>query len=117
MITKELANKFADNWEQSWNYHDINKIMSHYANDVVLTSPIAGKLLGNPEVKGAAAVKGYFLKGLQAYPDLKFKVLDVLHGEKSIVLYYVNQNGIKVGEFMELDSQFKVIRMYAHYSE
>lgn len=117
MISKETAKQFSDEWEKSWNSHDINRIISHYADDVVLNSPIACKLLGNPEVKGIEAVKIYFMKGLQAYPDLKFKVLDVLHGEQSIVLYYVNQNDVKAGEFMQLDSDGKVCRMYAHYSE
>jgi len=117
MISKEIAIQFADEWVESWNSHDIDSIMQHYADDVILVSPIAGKLLGNPEVKGKDAVKDYFLKGLQAYPDLKFTVLDVLHGERSMVVFYRNQNGIKAGEFMEVDSNGKVSRMYAHYSE
>ncbi len=117
MITKEIARQFSDEWEKSWNSHDIKRIISHYATNIVLVSPIAGKLLGSPEVKGVESVKSYFLKGLQAYPNLKFRVLDVLHGEESIVLYYVNQNGVKAGEFMQLDSDGKISKMYAHYSE
>jgi len=117
MISKETVIQFADEWVESWNSHDIDSIMRHYADDVILVSPIAGKLIGTPEVKGKNAVKDYFLKGLQAYPDLKFTVLDVLHGERSMVIFYLNQNGIKAGEFMELDSNGKVSRMYAHYSE
>jgi len=117
MIGKEIAREFADEWEKSWNSHDINRIMSHYADDIVLVSPIAGRLLGHPEVKGIESVRSYFMKGLQAYPDLKFKILDVLQGEESIVLYYINQNGVKAGEYMQLGSDGKVSRMYAHYSE
>ncbi len=117
MISKKIAIQFANEWVESWNSHDIENIMKHYTDDVALVSPIAGKLLGNPEVKGKDAVKGYFIKGLQAYPDLKFTILDVLHGEQSIVIFYLNQNGIKAGEFMEIDSNGKVSRMYAHYSE
>ena len=80
-------------------------------------SPIAGKLLGDPLVKGYKSVKSCFMKGLQAYPDLRFNVLDILYGEESIVIYYVNQNGIKAGEFMQLNSDNKVVRMYAHYNQ
>ena len=116
-MNKLSTNQFAAKWEKSWNSHDIQKIMEHYASDIVLISPIAGKLLGNPEVKGFEAVKDYFIKGLQAYPDLKFRVLDVLYGEKSIVLYYVNQNNVKAGEFMQFGTDGKIIRMHAHYSE
>ncbi len=112
-----FAKQFAAKWEESWNSHDINKIMGHYASDVMIISPVAGKLLGNPEVKGFEAVKSYFIKGLQAYPDLKFKVLEVLYGEKSIVLYYVNQNGVKAGEFMQFGTDDKIVSMHAHYNE
>lgn len=116
-MDKLFTKQFAEEWEKSWNSHDINKIMDHYANDVIVISPIAEKLLGNPEVKGFEAVKSYFVKGLQAYPSLKFEVIDVLSGEESIVLYYINQNGIKAGEFMQIDSEGKISCMYAHYSE
>jgi predicted ester cyclase len=116
-MDKLFAKQFSEKWEKSWNSHDINEIMEHYSSDVIIISPIAGKLLGNPEVKGFEAVKSYFMKGLQAYPDLKFEVIDVLLGEGSIVLYYINQNSIKAGEFMQIDSNGKISRMYAHYSE
>ena len=117
MLTKETAIQFARDWEASWNSHDIDRIMSHYANSIVLVSPIAEKLLGSPEVNGIEAVKSYFIKGLQAYPNLKFEVLDVLYGKDSVVIYYINQNGIKAGEFMQFDREGKVLRMHAHYSE
>ncbi len=68
-------------------------------------------------MKGIDLVRSYFVTGLQAYPDLKFDILDVLHGVESIVLHYINQNGIKASEFMQLDSEGKVFRMYAHYSD
>ena len=117
LITKETATQFAQEWEASWNSHDIGRIISHYAEDIVLISPIAYALLGEAEVHGIESVKRYFLRGLQAYPNLKFEILDVLFGVGSVVLYYNNQNGIKAGEFMQLNREGKVFRMYAHYGE
>ncbi len=112
-----FAQQFAREWEQAWNSHDIDNIMQHYADDIVLVSPIAAKLLGQAEVKGKDAVRRYFIKGLEAYPDLKFQVLEVLTGEQSLVLYYVNQNGIKVAEFMQLNVTGRIKKMIAHYSQ
>jgi hypothetical protein len=37
-------------------------------------------------------------------------------GLNSMVLYYINQNGTKTGEFMEFDANGKVIRVVANYS-
>ena len=117
MITQEHARHFAQEWVEAWNAHDIDRIMSHYAEDVIIVSPIARKILGNQEVRGIDAVKSYFLKGLQHYPDLRFDIQNVLCGHESVVVLYSNQNSIKAGEFMLLNDEGKVVRMYAHYSE
>ncbi|RMH50057.1 MAG: nuclear transport factor 2 family protein [Zetaproteobacteria bacterium] len=77
---KKTAMHFATEWEAAWNSHDIDQIIRHYADDIVLVSPIADKLLGTPEVAGVQSVRAYFMKGLEAYPNLEFKVIDVLHG-------------------------------------
>lgn len=68
MLTKETATQFAREWEASWNAHDIDRIISHYTDDIVLVSPIASKLLGAPEVRGFEAVRSYFMTGLAAIP-------------------------------------------------
>ena len=92
--------------------------MSHYAEDVVLVSPVAARILNDPSgtVKGKDALRAYFKKGLEAYPNLKFDLLDTMWGLSSVVLYYVNQKGTKTGEFMELDSNGKVVRVVANYN-
>jgi len=85
---------------------------------VVLSSPTAARLLKDPRgiVNGKAALRNYFSVGLMAYPDLRFEVLDVTCGVGSMVVYYVNQNGTKTSEYMELDSDGKVSKVIAHYS-
>ena len=92
--------------------------MSHYAEDVVLVSPIAARMLNDPSgrVKGRDALRAYFGKGLQAYPNLKFELLDTMWGLSTVVLYYVNQNGTKTAECMEIDSNGKIIRVVANYN-
>jgi len=92
--------------------------MSHYAPEVVLTSPTAAKLLGDSSgtIKGKQAVRSYFERGLQAFPNLTFELLDVMWGISSVVLYYLNQKGTKIAEFMELDANQKVSRVVANYN-
>ncbi len=118
MLTDVQARQFADHWIEAWNSHDLDAILSHYADDVKLTSPVAVKLLGDPSgrVTGKQALRAYFTKGLTAYPELKFRLIDVLAGVSSVVLYYVNQKGTKTGEFMELDGDGNVTRVVANYS-
>ena|SRR5438477_12634549 len=118
MLTDKEALEFAKHWVEAWNSHNLDEIMSHYAADVVLVSPVAARVLNDPSgtVKGREAVHAYFRRGLEAYPNLKFELIDVMWGLSSVVLYYVNQTGTNTGEFMEIDSGGKVIRVVANYN-
>lgn len=117
MLTEDEARKFAAHWVQAWNSRDVDEIMSHYGPNVVLVSPVAVRVLSDPSgtVQGEEALRRYFQRGLAAYPHLKFELVDVMRGLSSVVLYYVNQEGTKTGEFMEFDESGKVIRVVANY--
>jgi ketosteroid isomerase-like protein len=118
MLTQSKAHTFAEHWVQAWNTHDLDMIMSHYTENIVLISPVAAKLLNDPSgtVTGKEALRSYFKKGLEVYPDLKFELLDVMWGVSGVMLYYINQNKIKTGEFMELDLTGKVTKVIATYN-
>lgn len=119
MLTETEARQFARHWVLAWNSHDLDAIMSHYGSEVVLTSPIAAKLLNDASgtVAGKEALRGYFKRGLEAYPNLAFELLDVMWGLSSVVLCYVNQRSTKTAEFMEFDASRKVVRVVANYSD
>jgi len=119
MLTKERALELAEHWVQAWNAHDLDAIVSHYAENVVLVSPVAARLLSDPAgtVKGKPALRAYFQKGLEFYPQLRFDLIDVMWGISSVVLYYANQKGTKTGEFMELDATGKITRVVANYTD
>ena len=92
--------------------------MTHYEEAIELTSPVAAQLLGAPggKVVGKPNLRAYFQRALEAYPELRFRLEDVLWGIHSVVLYYTNQNGTHTGEFMELSAAGKVTRVVAHYN-
>ena len=116
-MTKDEALHLADLWVAAWNAHDLDLIMAHYDDAVELTSPVAAQLLGTSDGKviGKANLRAYFRRGLEAYPDLNFRLTDVLCGVNSVVLYYTNQKGTRTAEFMELSSAGKVARVVANY--
>lgn len=117
-MTKDEAWKLANHWVEAWNSHDLDAIMTHYENAIELTSPVAARLLGTPDGKviGKANLRAYFQRGLEAFPELKFHLEDVLWGLNSVVLYYTNQKGTRTGEFMELSATGKVARVVANYN-
>jgi predicted ester cyclase len=115
-MTKEEAWRLATHWVAAWNAHDLETIMSHYEDTVELTSPVAARLLGDGKVLGKANLRAYFQRGLEAFPDLSFHLEEVLWGLNSVVLYYTNQKGTRVAEFMELSATGKVARVVANYN-
>lgn len=119
MLTADDVRALASHWIRAWNEHDLDEIMSHYAEEVVLVSPAAARILSDPSgmVRGREALRAYFKRGLEVYPNLKFDLIDVLRGVSSVILYYTNQKGTKTGEFMEMDSKGKIVRVVANYSD
>jgi predicted ester cyclase len=117
-MTKEEAWKLAEHWVAAWNAHDLDLIMGHYEDGVELTSPAAAQLLGTADGKvvGKANLRAYFERGLKAYPELQFRLEEVLWGVSSVVLCYKNQRGTRTAEFMELSATGKVARVVANYS-
>ena len=117
-MTRDEAWTLANHWVAAWNAHDLDQIMSHYDDNVELTSPVAARLLGiaDGRVTGKANLLAYFERGLAAFPDLAFHLEDVLWGLDSVVLYYTNQRGARTAEFMELDADGMVARVIANYS-
>ena len=116
-MTKDEAWSLASHWLAAWNAHDLDSIMTHYEDAIELISPVAAHLWGTPDgrVAGKTNLRAYFQRGLEAYPELQFRLEDVLWGINSIVLYYSNQKGTRTAEFMELSGSGKVVRVVANY--
>ena len=117
-VTKDEAWNLANHWVAAWNSHNLDSIITHYDDAIELTSPVAGQLLGMSDgrVVGKANLRAYFQRGLEAYPDLHFRLEDVLWGINTVLLYYTNQKGTRTAEFMELSATGKVARVVANYS-
>lgn len=117
-MDQPMASRLAQEWFEAWNRHDLDAILAHYAEDVEFQSPFITKLLGDPSGKivGKEALRAYFAKGLQAYPDLHFEPIQTLLGLDSIVLYYRSVNQLLSAELMVLNEQGLVIQVKAHYS-
>lgn len=112
------AELFAEKWIESWNSHNLEDILSHYSEDIEITTPMI-KLAGGIDsgtLKGKVAVADYWEKALTKIPDLKFELIDVTESVNSIAVYYksvMNKNAIEV---MFFDSNGKVNKMIAHYT-
>ena len=109
---------FAQEWLQAWNSHQLDSIMSHYAEDVVFYSPFIVKINNDPagNLQGKMALQAYFSKALTAYPDLHFELIQVLEGVNSFLLYYRSVDNRLSAEMMVLNHEGKVKEVRAHYA-
>ena len=86
---------------------------------MLLVSPVALKLLsGDGTVRGKPALREYFLRGIQAFPDLRFNLIDAFWGIETIVVYYINNvRGSKTAEVMLLNPAGKIRCVWANYDQ
>ena len=89
------AIEFSTIWETAWNRHDVEAVLTHFAEDAVFTSPLAQRVGFSPDgvVRGKDALRSYWLAALKNNPGLRFQVTAVYHGVDTIVIAFQNQQG------------------------
>jgi ketosteroid isomerase-like protein len=117
IISPDVAKRFAYSWIEDWNNHDLNAVLSHYADDFEFASPLISSIAGESSgvLCGKAAVRAYWEKGLEQIPALHFELKEVLTGVDSITLYYRGHRGM-VAEVFMFDSTGKVKKALACYA-
>lgn len=117
MIDADFAQHFAEDWVAAWNSHDLDRILSHYADDFEMASPYIAALAGAPggKLKGKPTVRAYWAKALGLMPSLRFELVAVLPGVDSVVVYYRGVRGMAAEVFF-FDAAGKVVRAAAHYA-
>ncbi len=98
----EFALNFVEEWETSWNSHDIERVLCHCADDVVFQSPYVAHRYNEPtgEVHGKDELRSYWSSGLAQQPDLHFTVNDVRVSVDTLVINYRNQHSHAVSEVL-----------------
>ena len=114
------AKTLAQQWCEAWNSKDLERILKHYADDVVLYSPYALKRLGEMskgKVQGKALLGKYFSIGLQSAPELHFQLVDVLLGIDEITILYRRETGILVADVMSFNEKGEAKTVRAFYAQ
>jgi ketosteroid isomerase-like protein len=111
------ARRFAEEWYEAWNAHDLDRILSHYREDVTFRSPFVAAITGREDgaLVGRDELASYFRRALEAYPDLHFEPLELFLGAGSVVVHYRSVRGSRAAEAMWLDRDLRVTIAIAHY--
>ena len=116
MIDKSFAEHFANDWIDSWNSHDLDRILSHYSDDFEMVSPLIVQIANEPigVLRGKNAVGAYWAKALERIPDFRFELVTTLIGVESITIYYRGARGLSA-EVFHFNDDGKVSKAFAHY--
>jgi ketosteroid isomerase-like protein len=116
MIDVEWARRFADEWIDAWNAHDLERVLAHYAEDFEMASPMIVQVASEPSgvLRGKDNVAAYWRKALGLLPDLHFTLERVLVGAESVAIAYRGHRGASVEVFW-FGADGLVTRAAAHY--
>ena len=115
-MTRDQAERFAHEWVEAWNSHDLERILAHYSDDFTMSSPRIAVVAQEPSgvLHGKPAIARYWAKALAQLPDLHFRLLDTFVGADSVALHYEGARGPAVEVFF-FDEAGLVCRAAAHY--
>ncbi|MEQ3650758.1 nuclear transport factor 2 family protein [Hyphomonas sp.] len=111
------ADSFAREWVAAWNDHDLDGVLSHYADGVVFHSPRIAQVMETKEdlLTGKAALREYWHAALAGANDLFFELDDVLAGSDAITLLYTNHRGQSAAETFIFDEDGEICIAIATY--
>lgn len=117
-VNKKFASEFAVEWIESWNAHDLERIVSHYAGELEFKSPLIVERYSDPAgtIYSREKLREYFALGLKKNPSLSFKLIEMALGVDGLTLYYENARGGKTAEYFEFDTEGKVVKVIACYT-
>jgi ketosteroid isomerase-like protein len=97
-------------WIDAWNSRDLERILALYADEVEMTSDKIPLLGFDPSgtVHGKDRLRAYWRKGLDLLPDLHFTLIDVYVSPDSLVVFYQNERGAKICEYLRLNADGKI---------
>ena len=119
MMVRTAARALAQEWLDAWNAHDPDRVVMHFADDVVVRSPVAERLRpgSNGVLRGKEAVLSYYRDGLAAVPDLRFTLVDVCVGVDDVTIVYRNQRDVLVTETLTFGDESTALAVQVAYAE
>jgi ketosteroid isomerase-like protein len=113
-VTPDDARTFAARWADAWNMRDVERVLAHFHDDVVFTSPTALAVMGTPTVRGKEALRAYWTTALARLTSLRFTVDRVVwdaEGRELAIIYTSETDGKarRVSENLVFDAAGRVV--------
>lgn len=102
-------NAFAHRWIDDWNSHDIDRVLSHYADTAEFRSPFAEQRTGDGVVRGKGGLRAYWEPALELRPALRFSLIRCFVGYRTVAIQYSDELGRQIVETLAFDEDGTVI--------
>lgn len=115
-MDQAAAQAWASEWVESWNSHDLSRVLSHFAADAEFSSPLVPVITShdNP-LRGRDQLRAYWSEGLRRLPGLRFSLRSVYLGARTIAISYGNDRHQDCLEVLELGDHDVARRGWALY--
>ena len=104
-------------WIAAWNSRDLERVLALYAEDCEMTSDKI-QALGfdsSGTLSGKAKIRTYWGKALTLLPNLQFTLIDLFVSPDSLVVFYQNERGARICEYLRLDAEGKIAQGSANH--
>ena len=94
-MTQDEARVFANDWAAAWNELAVERVLSHFDEEVTFTSPTALAVVGVATVTGKQALREYWNTALARVTSLRFEVDRVVWdpGNRELAIIYDSEIG------------------------
>ncbi|WP_440639734.1 nuclear transport factor 2 family protein [Bradyrhizobium sp. PUT101] len=104
-------------WVEAWNAGDLERVLALYDEAAVMTSdriPAMG-FDASGTVRGKAALRAYWSKALGLLPELHFSLIDLFVSPDSVVVFYENERGKKICEYLRVNEAGLIVQGSANH--
>lgn len=119
-MTRPEAEAFAEKWAEAWNALDLERVLRHFSETVVFSSPKALEAVGSPTVLGRHALRAYWSTALAKIHRLHFRIDHIVWDRDTQVLAIiydreVNGHRDRAVELLEFQSDGLICRGEVFY--
>jgi ketosteroid isomerase-like protein len=104
-------------WVEAWNAHDLERVLTLYDEAALMTSdriPMLG-FDASGTVRGKDALRTYWGKALGLVPELHFTLIDLFVSPDSVVVFYANERGKKICEYLRVNEAGLIVQGSANH--
>ncbi len=117
MFNADEAARFASEWIDAWNARDLEALLGHCSDDLILVSPLIALSRHDESgrLEGQERIRAYWEQTIEKLPRQQFEIINILAGVDSLTIYFKSLFGRRVSEVLFLNDSGKVQQIVIHF--